>query len=244
MPTRLYLRAAAILIAATLATILVATWRANRRDAAQLAADLATAKQSLAQADARQHDRDKQLLQTLAALAAEKRNTTTPAQIVRELPKQIPLPSPITLQSNPQPCAAQSFMECGGLVHPVDPELRGDARRAAALTTEPNRRSPPTATDPNTAGKQSASPDQATLPIEDLKPLYDFAIDCKSCQAKLAITQADLTDERAKTVVLTHERDQAVHAANGGSVLRRIARNAKWLAIGALAGAVAARARH
>ncbi len=228
MPTRLYLRVAAILIAATIVTILVVTWRANRRDAAQLAADLATAKQSLAQADARQHDRDKQLLQTLAALAAAKRNITTPAQIVRELPQQIPLPSPITLQSKPQPCTAQSFMECGGL--------------AAALTIEPNRRSPPTATEPNTAGNQSASPDQAILPIEDLKPLYDFAIDCKACQAKLAVTQADLTDERAKTVVLTHERDQAVQATKGGSVLRRIARNTKWLAIGALAGAVAAKA--
>src|SRR5712672_2734140 len=147
MPTPLYLRAAAILIAATIVTILVVTWRANRRDAAQLAADLATAKQSLAQADARQHDRDKQLLQTLATLAAAKRNITTPAQIVRELPKQIPLPSPMALQSKPQPCAAQSFLECGG--------------RAAALTIEPDRRSPPTATAPNKAGKQSDSPDQA-----------------------------------------------------------------------------------
>src|SRR5712671_2122908 len=132
MPTRLYLRAAAILIDATIVTILVATWRANRRDAAQLAADLATAKQSLTQADARQHDRDKQLLQTLAALAAAKRNITTPAQIVRELPKQIPLPSPIALHSKRQPCAAQNLMECGGFVHPVDPELRGEGRRASA----------------------------------------------------------------------------------------------------------------
>src|SRR5882672_1746659 len=144
MPTRLYLRVAAILIAATIATILVATWRANRRDAAELAADLALAKQSLAQADARQHDRDKQLLQTLAAFAAEKRNITTPAQILRDLPKQISLPLAITLQTKPQTTAAE----------------------------------------PNTAGKQSAAPDQAVMPIEDLKPLYDFAIDCKACQIK------------------------------------------------------------
>src|SRR3977135_294514 len=101
MPTKRYLRAAGILTAAAVATILVVTWRANRRDAAQLAADLAAAKQSLAQADARQHDRDKQLLQTLAALATAKRNITTPAQIVRELPKQIPLPSPLALQPTP-----------------------------------------------------------------------------------------------------------------------------------------------
>jgi len=229
MPTKLYLQAAGTLAAVAAATILFATWRANRRDTDRLAADLATAKQSLAQADARQRDRDKQLLQTLATLAAEKRNITTPAEILRDLPQQIPLPSPITLlQPKPQPCAAPVFTECGGM--------------AAALTIGPNRRSPTTATESNTAGKQSAAPDQAILPIEDLKPLYDFAIDCKACQAKLAVAQADLTDERAKAALVTRERDEAVKVAKGGSVLRRIARNAKWLAIGALAGAIAAKA--
>jgi len=202
MPTKLYLRVAAILAAATVGTILLVTWRANRHDTDQLTSDLAAAKQSLAQADARQHERDKQLLQTLAALAAEKRNTTTSAQIALDLPRQIPLPSPITLQTKPQTIAAE----------------------------------------PNTAGKQSPAPDQAVMPIEDLKPLYDFAIDCKACQVKLDAAQADLRDERAKAVLLTHERDEAVHVAKGGSVLRRIARDAKWLAIGALAGAVAAKA--
>jgi len=202
MPTKLYLRVAAILAAATVGTILLVTWRANRHDTDQLTSDLAAAKQSLAQADARQHGRDKQLLQTLAALAAEKRNTTTSAQIALDLPRQIPLPSPITLQTKPQTIAAE----------------------------------------PNTAGKQSPAPDQAVMPIEDLKPLYDFAIDCKACQVKLDAAQADLRDERAKAVLLTHERDEAVHVAKGGSVLRRIARDAKWLAIGALAGAVAAKA--
>jgi len=228
MPTRLYLQAAGTLAAVAAATILFTAWRANRHDTDRLAADLATAKQSLAQADARQRGRDKQLLQTLATLAAEKRNITTPAEILRDLPQQIPLPSPISVQSKPQPCAAQGVMECGGL--------------AAALTIEPNRLSPPTATEPNTVGKQSPSPDQAILPIEDLKPLYDFAIDCKACQANLAAAQADLIDERAKAALVTHERDEAVKVAKGGSVLRRIARNAKWLAIGALAGAVAAKA--
>jgi hypothetical protein len=51
-----------------------------------------------------------------------------------------------------------------------------------------------------------------------------------------------LADERAKAALLTRERDEAVKVAKGGSVLRRIARNAKWLAIGALAGAVTAKA--
>ena len=221
MPTRLYLRVAGILTAATLATILFTTWRANRHDTDQLAADLATAKQSLAEADARQHDRDKQLLQTLAALAAEKRNITTPAQIVRELPKQIVLPAPITLQ-DPNSATNLSTTTC-----------------SAGLVCGPEGLEP---TRPRTNTTSNPAAMRAIVPAEDLKPLYDFTIDCKACQAKLASAQADLTDERSKTVLLTHERDEAVRVAQGGGVLRRIARNAKWLAIGALAGAVAAKA--
>jgi hypothetical protein len=75
-----------------------------------------------------------------------------------------------------------------------------------------------------------------------LKPLYDFAADCKACQAKLGAAQADLADEKVKSQALGRERDDALRAAKGGSVLRRIARAAKWFAIGAAAGAVAAKA--
>lgn len=82
------------------------------------------------------------------------------------------------------------------------------------------------------------------LPLADLKPIYDFALDCQACQSKLAATQSDLTDERAKTATLTHERDEAVRAAKGGSTFRRMARAAKWFALGAAAGAIAATARH
>jgi hypothetical protein len=202
MPTRLWLRLAELLIVATLAIAVLAAWRADRRDRAQLAADLAAAKQLLAQADARQHERDAHLLQTLASIAAEKRNVTTPAQIVREFQQQIPLPSPITLQPAPRP--------------------EGE--------------------EPGHPAKKTPVPTQAVIPGEDLKPLYDFTLDCKACQAKLAASQGDLADERAKTAVLTRERDQAVRAAKGGSLLRRITRNAKWLAIGAAAGAIAAKA--
>ena len=220
MPTRLWLRLTEILAALAVATILLASWRADRRDRAHLAADLTAANQTLAQASSRQHDREAQLLQTLAALSAEKRATTTPAQILRELPKQIPLPVPITLQSaNPTdntetpPCSSGPV--CG-------PE---------GLESTRSRTDPP-----------SKVPEQAVLPAADLKPLYDFSLDCKACQAKLAAAQADLTDERAKTATLTRERNEAVRAAKGGTLLRRIARNAKWLAVGAAAGAIAAKA--
>jgi len=196
MPTRYWLRLAETTLASLLTLALFFSWRADRRDRSQLASELASTKQRLAAADARQHDRDAQLAKTLATLAAEKRAIVTPAQIVRELPSQISLPAPLVLQSAPAT--------------------------------------------PNSLSPQS----NAVIPTEDLKPLYDFTIDCKSCQAKLSAAQADLTDERNKTTALTHERDDALRIARGGSALRRIGRAAKWFLIGAAAGAIAAKTPH
>jgi hypothetical protein len=197
---RFYLRLTELAVTALLTLAMAAAWRADRQDRAHLAVELATAKHALAQADARQHDRDTQLLQTLATLAAEKRTVTAPAAIVRDLPQQIPLPAPIVLQPA----------------------------------------SPPNPNQPGAAASQT----QAVIPTADLKPLYDFALDCKACQAKLATAQSDLADEHAKTATLTKERDTALRVAKGGSALQRIARAAKWLAIGIALGAVAARAAH
>lgn len=207
MPSRLWFQLAAIVIAVILGFALFESWEAGGRDRAQLAAELAATKQLLTAADARQHDRDTQLAQTLASLAAEKRAIVTPAQIVRELPREIPLPSPIVLQ----------------------PAVSADASSAQASSSHLSPGSKP-------------SQGQAVIPAEDLKPLYDFTLDCKACQAKLAASQSDLADERTKTTALTRERDDAVRIAKGGSMWRRIGRAAKWFVIGAAAGAVAAKA--
>jgi hypothetical protein len=196
MPSQLWIRLAELSLAFLLAVAVYFSWRADQRDRAQLAAELAATKQLLAAADVRQHDRDAQLAQTLATLAAEKRTIVTPAQIVRELPSQISLPAPIVLQSTP------------------------------ALPDSPTPKA------------------NAVIPAEDLKPLYDFTLDCRACQAKLSAAQGDLTDERKKTAALTHERDDALRIARGGSAWRRIRRAAKWFLIGAAAGAVAAKATH
>jgi hypothetical protein len=95
---------------------------------------------------------------------------------------------------------------------------------------------------PKTGVPDGPKPAITTLPSEDLKPLYDFAVDCKACQAKLTAATADLADEKTKTQSLGRERDAALKLARGGSLRQRVGRALKWLAIGALAGAVAAKA--
>lgn len=92
---------------------------------------------------------------------------------------------------------------------------------------------------------QTQSPEpKLNLPPEDLKPLYDFAVDCKSCQARLTTAQADLKDEQTKSQTLSRERDDALRVVKGGTVAQRILRAAKWFAIGAAAGALAAKLAH
>ena len=208
MPSRIWLELVAILVAVILCVALVEAWRADRRDRDQLNAELAATKQLVAAADARQHDREAQLAQTLAALATEKRTVVTPAQIIRELPREIPLPAPLVLQTSATPL--------GQHLPSAEP---------TSATTNPSQA-------------------QVIIPAEDLKPLHDFTLDCQACQAKLAATQSDLADEKSKSSALTKERDQALKIARGGSAWRRIARAAKWFAIGAAAGAVAAKAAH
>src|SRR5262249_23295203 len=82
----------------------------------------------------------------------------------------------------------------------------------------------------------------ATIPPDDLKPLYDCGGDGKAWQARLAITTADLADEKTKTQTLSRERDAALKLARGGSLRQRLKRGFKWFVIGVVVGTVAAKA--
>jgi hypothetical protein len=216
MSWKLTLRLAELAVSAILAISLFLAWRAERNDRAKLAGELAAAQQSLTQATDRQQTRDADLLHTLASLAAQKRQIQAPQQVLQSLPQQIPLPQPIAMAP------------------PVNssPENANQAAIAKdeAVTQPKDNRAKPAAPEP-----------PAVIPSADLKPLYDFALDCKACQAKLTAAQSDLADEKTKTSTLTKERDEAIRAAKGGSTLRRAARAAKWLLIGAAAGTLAVR---
>lgn len=307
------LRLAELALVALLALLLI-SWRADRRDRAQLAAQLAAARQSLAAAESRQHDRDAELQQTLAAITAEKRaaNSALPGELLAALQQQLALPAAPFLQSpNVAPSAAPTRNGARSSQvwppafahHPLrgkgsggsDNSLPGPAATPAApspptsasarsamcsgrSSEQPASLGPPLLRPSSGQPSLGASPEnvsspelpscadqlpaafsaprenpspqasqranaQVVLPEQDLRPLYDFTLDCKACQAKLAASQADLVDEKLKTATLARERDAALKAVKGGSMLRRVARAAKWFAIGAAAGAFAAKAR-
>jgi len=230
MLTRICLKLAEILVPIILATTIFVAWQADRRDRAQLATQLAAAQQTISQAAASQHDRDTLLNQTLAQITAQKQSAATPAQILQNLPRAIELPQPITLQPSNTENVGARFIAPSAEATSTNAQQSANAQPGANQTHLPNNPTP-----------KPVQPADAILPAADLKPLYDFALDCKACQAKLAASQADLTDEKTKTAALTKERDAAVTAAKGGSALRRVIRAAKWFAIGAAAGAVAAK---
>jgi len=235
-----YFRLAELLIAGALSIAIFAAWQSDRRNRAQLSADLAAANQSLAQATARQHDRDTQLQQTLASLAAAKRANTTPQQILRDLPSHLPLPIPITVTPS----------TCRGTGHPWPPEATSLTNESSPQSSRSNPTQPPISAagplvpPPNDESPNAATDSPLTLPAADLRPLYDFALDCQACQAKLSAAQSDLADERTKSATLTRERDEAIHTAKGGTTFRRLTRAAKWFVLGAAAGAIAATAHH
>jgi hypothetical protein len=94
----------------------------------------------------------------------------------------------------------------------------------------------------NSSSTQTSAPPPAIIrvPQADLKPLFDAVEDCQVCQAKLAAAQGDLSDETTKFSAAAAQRDAAISAARGTSWTR--ARTAaKWMVIGAAAGAVLAR---
>lgn len=102
---------------------------------------------------------------------------------------------------------------------------------------------PETGTAPAAPGELPEQP-VAQMPVENLKPLFDFATDCQSCKIERDTLKANFMDEQKKEQVLTEQRDAALKLAKGGGFWRRAARAAKWFAIGAAVGATAAAVAH
>jgi hypothetical protein len=225
MNPRFYIRLVELALVVLLAATIILAWREARADRAQLQTQLAAANQALAAATTRQQDRDAKLSDVLTNIAAEKKAATTPAQLLAGIAQEIGLPAPLTLQPAPASPATVTANAAGN-------SPPGNPPQPGALVGIPG-------TSANSAQLPTA-PD-AKIPAADLKPLYDYLLDCKACQAKLSASQSDLADEKSKTATLTKSRDDAIRAAKGGSIWKRTARALKWFAIGAAAGAIAAK---
>jgi len=88
------------------------------------------------------------------------------------------------------------------------------------------------------ASAANPAPDAtATIPQPDLKPIYDQIVECQACQKQVPVLQQDLKDSQVQIAALTKQRDDAVKASKG-TFWSRVKSAAKWVAIGAAAGAV------
>ncbi|MBZ5696250.1 MAG: hypothetical protein LAN36_12925 [Acidobacteriia bacterium] len=106
--TRRTLEIAAFSAALLVAALAAHAWLASRDEQVRLASTLAAQKQLIDAADSRERSRQTTLDVTLAQIEKLKRAAQTPAQIVRDLPKYLPLPQPITLASTAPSAATRS----------------------------------------------------------------------------------------------------------------------------------------
>jgi hypothetical protein len=231
MLTTLWIRIAELTLTLLLAACVIFAWREARNDRAQLQTQLAAANQALAAATARQQDRDAKLGDVLTTIATEKQSATTPDQLLAGIAREARLPTVPTLQ--PAPLAGPDQSHSSALANSKGNSASRNPLQEAAI---PDEQPAPSADLPSAPSAQ--------IPVADLKPLYDYILDCKACQAKLTAAQSDLADEKTKTATLTKSRDEALKAAQGGSILQRTVRALKWFALGAAAGAVAAKSAH
>jgi hypothetical protein len=255
--TRRTIEIAASCIALLVAAMSVHAWLASRDEQQRLASTLAAQKQLLDAADTRERARQSALDDTLAQIESLKRATQTPAEILRDLPKFLPLPQPITLTPagtsgsgargagvSAAPAAGQGIDVPTKIVTPRDSasaekprDLSGPgasaAKKAASGQPEPPNR--PSAA--RSADLPSAP--AAQIPSVDLKPLFDYVQDCRACQAQLAAARQNASDDATKLAALARERDAAITASKGGTFWRRLRRNAEWFGVGAALGAAA-----
>jgi hypothetical protein len=309
------------ILVTTLIAMVFHAWLASHDEQLRMNATVATQKQLIDAANVRERDRAATLNQTLAEIEKLKHDAQTPEQILRELPKYLSLPQPITLIPNPNgdhahPATASTENRKGtspdasprkaasSSRHPLSATLETSAsvrfsdrakfstlpdmgdgpagpapRNASGATGLSTKGEVPDGTDrspgpgsrnaqsditddladaldpnskhtgsgfesdlPNTANELTPAKHTAEIPTTDLKPLYDYVQDCRSCQAQLAAAKLNQADDAAKLAATSRERDAAITAAKGGTFWRRLRRNAQWFALGAAAGAAAASA--
>jgi hypothetical protein len=110
-----FIEIAAVCVALLLAALMFHAWLAAHDDQLRLQSTLATQKEALDAADAREHDRNSTLKDALAQIEALKRSaqTQTPAQLARALQDALHLPQPITITSSDSSLGARHVEDPG-----------------------------------------------------------------------------------------------------------------------------------
>lgn len=217
---KLPLQTVFLLLVVAAVALLADAWRTARRDSEQLAATLTAQNAIVQQTRQEEKQRDSQLASALAAIQTEKRATRTPEQAAQRLPEALPpLPLPVTIHI---------------------PMLSAKPADSSNNTSDSPKKLP-NAPSNNPPGDDTTS---ISIPRPDLLPLYDKLQDCRTAQLQTATLQNDLIDEKARSAALLQERNAAVTAAHGGSILQRLKRSAKWFAIGLATGAAVAATIH
>ncbi len=165
MTIRRTIEIAAFCAALLLAALIFHAWLAAHDDQLRLSSTLATQKQALDAADARERDRNATLKDALAQIDALKRSAQneTPAQLARALQDALQLPQPITIGS-----ASPSDSSVGAR-HVEDPaSVRG------AVPERPNSTAAPVSNDAHapdvpTAAVSPAPPPPPTTQLQDPK---------------------------------------------------------------------------
>lgn len=99
IPARRTFKLCVLAAAAILAAMAFHAWLASHDEQLRLQSTLATQKQQIDAADARERERTGTLNQTLAEIEKLKREVQTPQQILHDLPQYLKLPQPISLDS-------------------------------------------------------------------------------------------------------------------------------------------------
>jgi hypothetical protein len=207
-----------------LSAVSFSTWQSATKDRQKLETAIAAQQHLIGQINAQEHTRSADLQATTNQIEALKRKIKTPDQAVNDLPQYLQLPTPIT---------------------PILKDESGAGRTDASTPAQPSEVPPKPTPRASNLSAPASSPrpqhDGFYLPSSDAKPLFDFVQDSRLCELQLSSTRSDLQDERARSGDLAHERDQAVRATKGESVILRLRRDAKWLLIGAALTLIASR---
>ena len=277
----------AVLLIALLGVTAI-TWQESRNERIRLASTIAMQQKIIDAAEAHQQTRDAGLKITLAKIAAAKKATQTPEQLLSALQQSLALPEPITLEARSPSTgtkgSGQGTTDLGNAAQlPSEhverkfdmdriPNLLNSVRPQSVAPIDPTSESRQSTFDTSEFSSSSISnlksealnffsgestakygvsqnldsnpnavvlavsggfpSETAAIPTADLKPLFDKIEDCRSCDAQLANTQADLEDERNAAAALVEERDAARESAKGGTLWHRLKQNAKWLLAG------------